>query len=246
MSDDIDEENEGNISEVGKRKRTPMQRAADALLIEKMLIEGYASHEIADEIARQRPYRITSNQVRNDSKKIRERWKEEAAQYRESSINQELRGLRRQEIEAWTAWEKSKQDGSRQTLTKLSDGTAQGAAKERKSAVKISANGDPAYQRLILEIRRERAKLLGLDAPVRSELTGAGGGPIEVETVDMKIDLTEEESRELLKRTYERTFSKQLAITAPSHGAGAEGNDSAGQVASNPEASDSASTQAPE
>lgn len=44
--------------------------------------------------------------------------------------------------------------------------------------------GDPGSIGVALRIMERRAKLLGLDAPVRTEVTGADGGPLEVVTID--------------------------------------------------------------
>jgi hypothetical protein len=47
--------------------------------------------------------------------------------------------------------------------------------------------GDPAAVSVALRVSERRAKLLGLDAPSRRELSGADGGPIEIAPT---IDLT--------------------------------------------------------
>ncbi len=43
-----------------------------------------------------------------------------------------------------------------------------------------------------VKISERMAKLLGLDAPIRSELTGPGGGPIKAVTTDIKVDMTKD------------------------------------------------------
>lgn len=48
-------------------------------------------------------------------------------------------------------------------------------------------SGDPEAIRTMLKCMERRAKLLGLDAPERREISGPGGGPIPVQ------DMTEEE-----------------------------------------------------
>lgn len=53
----------------------------------------------------------------------------------------------------------------------------------------------------VLEIQKRRANLFGLDAPKRTEVTGAEGGPIEIE--DAKAVLTDR-----LDRLHERRTAK--------------------------------------
>lgn len=43
--------------------------------------------------------------------------------------------------------------------------------------------GDPDAAYVVLKTEAQRARLFGLDAPVRTEVTGAAGGPIEVSDV---------------------------------------------------------------
>ncbi|MFJ7422761.1 hypothetical protein ACIQXD_29780 [Streptomyces uncialis] len=57
----------------------------------------------------------------------------------------------------------------------------------------------PAIDRA-LRIMERRAKLLGLDRPEKTEITGAQGGPLHIETADLSalealIDITEEAAR---------------------------------------------------
>ncbi|HKJ76511.1 MAG TPA: hypothetical protein VKA64_04830, partial [Gammaproteobacteria bacterium] len=41
-------------------------------------------------------------------------------------------------------------------------------------------NGDPQAVEKALKVSERRARLLGIDAPTRGELSGPGGGPLEV------------------------------------------------------------------
>lgn len=44
--------------------------------------------------------------------------------------------------------------------------------------------GDPEHAKSVLRIMERRAKLLGLDSPVKKELTGRGGAPLYPKNVD--------------------------------------------------------------
>jgi hypothetical protein len=64
-----------------------------------------------------------------------------------------------------------------------------------------AAKGDLKAIETVLKVIDRRCRLLGLDKPVRTELTGADGGPLQVETVDLAeleslIDLLGDQSAE--------------------------------------------------
>lgn len=54
----------------------------------------------------------------------------------------------------------------------------------QRSVYPAALNGDVASVKAMLSILERRAKYLGLDAPIRHQLTGADGGPIQVDTTD--------------------------------------------------------------
>lgn len=64
--------------------------------------------------------------------------------------------------------------------------------------------GDPDAANVVLKTEAQRARLFGLDAPVRTEVTGADGGPIEVSDIS---DLV----------------GRIIAITVPDAGSDVEG-----------------------
>ncbi|WP_333746007.1 hypothetical protein [Streptomyces sp. IBSBF 2950] len=48
-----------------------------------------------------------------------------------------------------------------------------------------AAKGDLKAIETVLKVIDRRAKLLGLDRPARTEITGADGGPLQIEAVDL-------------------------------------------------------------
>ncbi|MDX3165849.1 hypothetical protein PV516_18865 [Streptomyces scabiei] len=48
-----------------------------------------------------------------------------------------------------------------------------------------AAKGDLKAIETVLKVIDRRARLLGLDRPIRTEITGADGGPLQVEAVDL-------------------------------------------------------------
>jgi len=121
-------------------------------------------------------------------------------------IQRELQKLDAQEAELWEAWDKSKQDATTQSVETQNIGgedaaesatdepEQQGEGKEKrkrgrprtamkKSIQKRTGTGNGQYQQLILQIQERRAKLLGLDAPKKTESSGPDGGPIPITPV---------------------------------------------------------------
>ena len=160
--------------------RTPAQRAADLVFIEQWALEGYQMRQMEDKLAAVRPYRLGFRSIWLEVRRLHKMWEQEAVAMVDANKNQMLGVLRKQEVELWTAWEKSKTEVTKQTLTKREGGT--GGAKDMKSAVKVSAYGDPAIMRLILDVQRQKAELLGLNAAKKTELSGPNGGAIPVKT----------------------------------------------------------------
>ena len=163
-------------------KRTKEQREADAEVIAKLSRRGYGTKMIAAEIAKIRDYTISYVQVSLDLKKIRAEWSKNALRDMDAIKQQELQGLEDQERELWAAWEKSKSPEEKQKQRVRTGGAGAGAGQlAERSTEKTEQCGDPAYMRLILDIREKRAKILGLNAPEKAELSGPDGGPIRVE-----------------------------------------------------------------
>jgi hypothetical protein len=186
----------------GHRKRNKAQVDADRLLVERWHLSGKTVPWIIVELAKMRSYTLSESQVYADINKLRSKWRQEALAERTTAMGEILRSLRRQEEELWEAWEKSKNGISKQTLSRETPAVKKGkdaVAKETKSATTESSHGDSTYMRLILDIQQERARLLGLYAPIKQEVTGANGGPIQVQT-----PLSEEAQQAILARHFDR------------------------------------------
>jgi len=196
-------------------KRTSTQKAADMLFIERHALRGKTLRQIAELLAKERPYTISHAQVGADLKKLKEAWRQESLAMVGAEKEKELRKLDVVESEAWDAWDKSKQATSRTTLTKKAaaakkgEGAAasDGGGTETKSAVQTTSAGDPAFIAKILDVHDRRVKLLGLAAPTKTELTGADGGPL----VTANIALNDEDQDAILRRHYERMIEDEQA-----------------------------------
>src|SRR5262249_24223213 len=81
------------------------------------------------------------------------------------------------EREYWAAWEASKKEREITTTEQLTGGDG-----DRLKAVvrKEQQTGDPRYLAGVQSCIEQRCKLLGLNAPVETRLTGQDGGPIQL------------------------------------------------------------------
>jgi hypothetical protein len=95
----------------------------------------------------------------------------------DQAITEELARIDQLEREAWGEWERSKtvREKSKTTKAQRQKGDESTAQLEREGRL-----GDPRYLERVAWCIERRIKLLGLDAPERRELSGPGGGPIQV------------------------------------------------------------------
>ena len=154
------------------KKRSAAQRTADLEFIEGHVLRGRTQTEIAELLSASRPYCVSRSQVSYDVDTLKQRWLESAGEAVATSKARALRMIDAIERELWEAWEQSK-----------AGGTA----------------GNPTFLTQLLNAHDRRAKLLGLDAPAKNELSGPAGGPVQVNR-----PLSDEEAHRILRRHYER------------------------------------------
>lgn len=168
-------------------KRTAAQRTADLALVEHWYTQGYTCTMIAEKISAERPYSLCRQQIQYDVLELDKNWKAEAFALRDGMKRREIESIARQERELWDAWWRSKN-----VRTKKSAETIKGKGKgDQDIKQKIHTEeqcGDPRYMMAILQLRERRAKLLGLDEPTKTEVTGADGAPVEVAFLDTALE----------------------------------------------------------
>jgi hypothetical protein len=199
-------------------KRTPAQKAADMLFIERHALRGRTLRQIAELLEKERGglYKISHAQVSQDLKKLKALWLDDAKEMVGHEKQRELRKLDVLEVEAWDAWDRSKQTVTRTTLSKKQQAAAKnetgtgGGATETKSAVQVSQVGNPAFLDKILAVSDRRAALLGLNAPVKNEHSGPEGSPIPI----ANVALSDEDQDALLRRHYERMIEEEAEVKA--------------------------------
>lgn len=165
----------------GDNKRTTAEIAADELLIEHYAVRGYTEKQIAEEIGKCRRYTLSSVQVHYDLKKIKAKWIEESQAELSAWIAKEIKGLEWQEVELVKAWEKSKLDAESETRETIEvdsedeDGEKQKVPGEKVTKRREGQSGWVAFQNAIMDIRKQRRELLGLDKPTKVAATNLEG-----------------------------------------------------------------------
>lgn len=163
-------------------RRTPEQRENDLVFCTDLFLRGYSYRQIAD-LLNQRNAKMGLNyaiippmRVYKDLKQLLINWKREHEENIDLYITKELSKLDKIEAELWDAWERSK----KRIVSKI-----------RQSGLKTERSetfaGNPRYLDLVLSVQQRRAKLLGLDAPVKVDLPNVN---VSVDSSSPKYDIS--------------------------------------------------------
>lgn len=163
-------------------RRTPEQRENDLVFCTDLFLRGYSYRQIAD-LLNQRNAKMGLNyaivppmRVYKDLKQLLINWKREHEENIDLYITKELSKLDKIEAELWDAWERSK----KRIVSKI-----------RQSGLKTERSetfaGNPRYLDLVLSVQQRRAKLLGLDAPVKVDLPNVN---VSVDSSGPKYDIS--------------------------------------------------------
>lgn len=163
-------------------RRTPEQRENDLVFCTDLFLRGYSCRQIAD-LLNQRNAKmgldyaiVPPMRVYKDLKQLLINWKREHEENIDLYITKELSKLDKIEAELWDAWERSK----KRIVSKI-----------RQSGLKTERSetfaGNPRYLDLVLSVQQRRAKLLGLDAPVKVDLPNVN---VSVDSSAPKYDIS--------------------------------------------------------
>ena len=140
--------------------------------------------------------------------KLRDRWLRKADDTVAAERKRALVKLDKMEETLWDAWDRSLKDELVRTMGKVTDegsgdgaGQAEGSERKSDNVRKVNRDGDAAFTRQILDIQDRRAKILGLYAPEKKEVTGANGGPLQFQEAK---PLTDEALHEVIRRHNQR------------------------------------------
>lgn len=158
--------------------RSKAERARDRVFIEELYCKRVPIREIAERLTeahyKDRP--LSKSSIGRDIKEIDADWLEREKTAVAKRKAKDLAGIDRIISEAWTEWERSKQDKKHQELIEESGVVAgvPGRTKQRKVAKVEGRLGDANYFMVILKAMERGAKLLGMDAPTAVDLGDAG------------------------------------------------------------------------
>lgn len=153
------------------RKRKKADRERDLIEIERRLVRGETQIEIG------RALEMSTSQVSYDVAKIESRWRSAVVADLNVWKAQELAKIDELERTFWKAWAESLKD-KETTFTERTSGQSTEDAEKAEKAEKVRASvrregssGNPAFLDGVLSCVDRRIKLLGLDAPIRVDIT---------------------------------------------------------------------------
>lgn len=163
-------------------RRTPEQRENDLVFCTDLFLRGYSYRQISD-LLNQRNAKmgldyaiVPPMRVYKDLKQLLINWKREHEENIDLYITKELSKLDKIEAELWDAWERSK----KRIVSKI----RQSGLKKARSE---TFAGNPRYLELVLSVQQRRAKLLGLDAPVKVDMPNVN---VSVDSSGPKYDIS--------------------------------------------------------
>lgn len=156
-------------------KRTREQIEFDRAFCADLFLRGYPYREIAkrlnDDLAKRKmDYRLTESMVYYDIQQLLISWKRDQLESIDQYVTAELQKLDKMEVEAWNAWELSKQKKTKNKTKKAGNGLM-GRQIMTEEATETTS-GNPRYLDLLLNVQHRRAKMLGFDAPIKIDIPG--------------------------------------------------------------------------
>lgn len=146
-------------------KRTKFERENDLVKTTSLYLRGYTQEKIAGEIG------VTREQIKYDLEKVQRRWREDTKIDLDAVKQKELAKLEELEHTYWQAWKRSLEPIKKVRIEKKA-GELEKVIRTREQLL-----GIPAYLEGVVKCIQERAKLLGIYAPIKQ---------------DVKVDFTDE------------------------------------------------------
>ena len=189
------------------RKRTKPVREEQLLQIAGMHLEHLSQRDIAAKLG------LSQSQVSRDLKEVERLWQSSHQQDMAALQAEELSRIDHIEKTAWAAWRRScepEETQSQEKSTSESDaGNGDISPKERqKSTLKASVrtkgrHGSQGYLKIIMECRKERRKLLGMDSLKAHQIVPA------VLYIDPNISPDEKTNAEVQELAKEQTVAEE-------------------------------------
>lgn len=180
-------------------KRTEDQRESDYTLIAELLGKKNSITEIHKQVNASRDglYSISRSQIVYDIRQLEKRW---AAAISTKTMMEwkakELHTIELLEAEAMEAWERSKREG--QSMT--GDINDTGASVGGRRVTRVRRDGDPRWIEAMIKLQERKARLLGLDAPIR---------------LDASVKADEVATLDTLRAAYRERVEAEIRNTTP-------------------------------
>lgn len=146
-------------------KRNVLQRENDYEQIKAYYVRGWSQVAIAEAVG------LSQQQVSVDIRTIQSRWARNTDIDFDQAKQKELARLDELEREFWQAWESSKSERTKARQEIGSEKDKNGKPVVNKSSMeKEQRDGNPAFLQGVLSCIDRRCKLLGIDAPVETNL----------------------------------------------------------------------------
>lgn len=173
-------------------KRTPFERERDLVEIARLMVRGNNVVEIANEL------KVSASQVRYDIKTVEQRWHDAATDSLNAYKEKELAKLDELERTYWKAWVESLKP---KTTEYVERGEGEKGPQSRTGRRIEVQTGNPAYLNGVLSCIDRRIKLLGLDAPIKIDISE------KVRTVAREMGLDEEEAVREAQRIIQSVYA---------------------------------------
>ena len=145
----------------GKR-RSKSQLIRDRRRITDLYLSGWTQTAIGEKLG------VSQATISLDLKALQREWLKSALVDFDKAKAQELAKIDRLEREYWAAWEDSKEDKETQTTEKVDAEKPRSKAQIRREG----QVGNPSFLRGVEWCIERRCKILGIDAPVKTEQVG--------------------------------------------------------------------------
>jgi DNA-binding transcriptional ArsR family regulator len=167
--------------------RTKTQRARDERNIASLYLKGELQGDIAESLG------LSQSTVSRALKSLQQDWRSSALIDINEAKARELAKIDALEMEYWTAWKRSQEDAESE-ITKMQgtppkQGDANPApAKLETQKKREGQSGNPAFLRGVEWCINKRCEIIGVNAPVKSEVEHKGGIELVKKTLGVEID----------------------------------------------------------
>lgn len=169
-------------------KRTTFEIECDRAEIAQRYLRRQTQHQIAEALG------ISRHMVQDDLEAIQERWRKDTTRGLDQDKARELARIDELERTYWQAWERSQQEKESFTQETESPTAEQIALMEcapdydktkpvprvvtKEVSRREGQSGNPAFLAGVMTCIDRRCKLLGLDPPIRTEVSGKDGNAL--------------------------------------------------------------------